>query len=49
VSGATDLGDGKVVLILDLPALAAGAGRSAAVRRAGGAANAAARDAGGRP
>jgi len=48
VSGATDLGDGKVVLILDLPALAAGAGRSAAVRRAGGVANAAARDVGGR-
>jgi two-component system chemotaxis sensor kinase CheA len=48
VSGATDLGDGKVVLILDLPALAAGAGRCEVVRPVGGVAGAAARHAGGR-
>ena len=48
VTGATDLGDGKVVLILDLPALAAGAGRSQSMRPAGGAGGAAAPRAGGR-
>lgn len=36
VSGATDLGDGRVVLILDLPALSGGAFASDGPRQAGG-------------
>jgi two-component system chemotaxis sensor kinase CheA len=44
VSGATDLGDGRVVLILDLPALAGGALPSDASRQTGGTAVAPAGD-----
>jgi two-component system chemotaxis sensor kinase CheA len=46
VSGATDLGDGRVVLILDVPALAAGGVASDAPRTGGALAGGPRRDGG---